>query len=88
MTDEFSQYPGAQMVQGRQSPTQQANEKDGMSGVLLGVLAMIGGLVGIVIVFATIEQFGDEQTQISNDWNAYTECIRNADTPEEKSACS
>ncbi|RVW06195.1 hypothetical protein [Rhodococcus spongiicola] len=88
MADQFSQHPGRQMTRVGPSPVTQTDQKAAVSGVVLSVLAMIGGIVGIVIVFNAIDRFGGEQTQITNDWDAYTECIYNAQTPEEKSACS
>lgn len=67
---------------------QASNKNTTISGIVLSAIAIVGGIVGIVIVFTAVDQFGDDLNQISNDWDSYSECINNADTIEEMSACN
>ncbi|MFX1782891.1 CagY family CD-EC repeat-containing protein [Prescottella equi] len=67
---------------------QASNKGVTISGIVLSALAVVGGIAGIVIVFTAVDQLGDDLNQISNDWDSYSECISNADTPEEMNACN
>ncbi|NKS80096.1 DUF4190 domain-containing protein [Rhodococcus hoagii] len=67
---------------------QASNKGVTISGIVLSALAVVGGIAGIVIVFTAVDQLGDDLKQISNDWDSYSECISNADTPEEMNACN
>lgn len=63
------------------------NKKTSIAGTILGALAIAGGIWGMVIVFTAVDQLGTDLNNIGDDFENYSNCIENADTPEEISAC-
>ena len=57
------------------------------TGGILSALGVVLGIIGMVTVFAAVDQLGDDLEEISRDLDAYNACIEDADTVEEMAAC-
>lgn len=56
-------------------------------GGILSAFGVVLGIIGMIAVFAAVDQLGDDLEDISRDLDAYNACIEDADTVEEMAAC-